>query len=63
MIMDPVRLHFLLTLAVQTSGLSPLLAGLVFAQSLRQLHEWWPLAGCAVKYGGPTTHVIAVGRQ
>ena len=61
--MDPIRLHFLLTLAVQTCGLPPVLASLVFAQSLRQLYERWPLAGCGVKYGGPTTYMIAVGRQ
>lgn len=61
--MDPVRLHFLLTLAVQTSGLPPVLAGLVCTQSLRQISERWPLAGCGVKYGGATTYVIAVGRQ
>ena len=61
--MDPLRLHLLLTLAVQTCGLSPVLASLVITQSLRQLYERWPLTGCGVKYGGPTTYVIAVGRQ
>ena len=61
--MDPVRLHFFLTLAVQTCGLPPGLAGLVFAQSLRQLSERWPLAGCGVKYDSPLSHVITVGRN
>ena len=61
--MDPLRLHFLLTLAVQTCGLSPGLAGLVFAQSLRQLSERWPLAGCGIKYDSPHTYVVMVGRN
>ena len=61
--MDPVRLHFLLTLAVQTSGLPPVLAGLVFARSLRQLNERWPLAGCGVKYDSPHTYVVMAGRN
>ena len=61
--MDPIRLHFLLTLAVQTCGLPPALASLVVAQSLRQIYERWPLAGCGVKYDSPHTYVVMAGRN
>ena len=61
--MDPIHLHFVLTCAVNCCALSPVLASHVFAQALRQIAERWPLAGCAVKYDSPLSHVITVGRN
>ena len=61
--MDPIRLHFFLACAVDASRLPPVLASLVFAQSLCQFYERWPLVGCVVKYDSPLSHVITVGRN
>ena len=61
--MDPIRLHFVLTCAVNCCALSPVLASHVFAQALRQITERWPLAGCGVKYDSPHTYVVMAGRN
>ena len=61
--MDPLRLRFLLLVALATAGISPALAASVSAQATKQLHTRWPLAGCGVKYDGQTTYVVAVGRS
>ena len=61
--MDPVRLQLLLAVAFSNAQIPLALATDLYAQAVRQLYERWPLAGCAVKYDGAETHVIAVGRQ
>ena len=61
--MDPIRLQFFLAVAFSNALIPLSLATELYIQAVRQLYERWPLAGCAVKYDGKETHVIAVGRQ
>lgn len=61
--MDPLRLHFFLTCALMTCGLSSALIQALFTQALHQYYARWPLAGCGVKYDSPNTTNGTVGRN
>ena len=61
--MDPLRLRFLLTLALANAQLSDACAITLAAQAIHQLTVRWPLAGCAVNDEIQGVRIIAVGRQ
>ena len=61
--MDPVRLQFLLTVALSNAHIPLTLATDLYVQAVRQLYERWPLAGCGVKYDSPHTYVVMAGRN
>lgn len=61
--MDPIRLHFFLSMAVEASNLPLDLGRLLFYNALRQITERWPLVGCVVHYTHEVPAVIAVGRN
>ena len=59
--MDPLYLQWLLTMAMAGCHLSPILTEGVRWMATQSLLTRWPLAGCAVTYGSPTTQVVCVG--
>mgnify|MGYP001602375482 CR=1 FL=1 len=61
--MDPVHLHLFLAAACTSCGLPTGLMQRLYAQALRQYHERYPLAGCAVAAGLPVPTVVSVGRN
>ena len=62
--MDVDRIALVLAITLEKPSFSPTMQCLLITAALRQLHDRWPLAGCAVTHPGVgMPRVIAVGRQ